>query len=125
MAIKTFIWHGDWNIALSALNDIDRLQAYDAIVRYGAENIEPKNLSEPAQAVFALIKPRIDYTKSKYESSIEVGKTGGRKLSYNPYELAKLRSQGYTAQQAAEKIGVTKSTVDHADAWRNYRNYIF
>ena len=63
--------------AIQELNDSDRLQMYDAIIRYGlyGEIIE---LSPIPKAMFALVKPNIDASQNRYRAAKANGSKGGR-----------------------------------------------
>ena len=59
--------------AIRDLPDSDRLQMYEAIVRYGLYN-EVIELSGVTKALFTLIKPNIDSSQNRYRASKENGK---------------------------------------------------
>ena len=50
-----------------------------------------------------------------------MSKTAGRKKKINDldvYELAR-ENPGYTSQDIANILGVSKSSIDHSDGWKN------
>ncbi len=59
--------------AIRDLPDSDRLQMYEAIVRYGLYG-EVIELSGVTKALFTLIKPNIDSSQNRYRASKENGK---------------------------------------------------
>ena len=63
--------------AIKDLPDSDRLQMYDAIVRYGLYG-EITELSAVTKALFTLIKPNIDSSQNRYRAAKENGQKGGR-----------------------------------------------
>ena len=70
--------------AIKDLEDSDRLQMYDAIVRYGlyGEIIELGNIPK---AMFSLIKPNIDASQNRYRAAKENGSKGGRPCKNQTY----------------------------------------
>lgn len=58
--------------ALKELPDADRLNAYDAIVRYGLYG-EIIDMTPTVKILFPLMKPNIDSSKNKYQASKENG----------------------------------------------------
>lgn len=63
--------------AIKDLPDSDRLQMYDAIVRYGLYG-EIVEMSPLTKSLFTLIRPNIDSSQNRYRAAVENGKTGGR-----------------------------------------------
>ena len=64
--------------AIKGLPDLDRLNAYDAIVRYGLYGEVLDNMTPTVKMLFTLIKPTIDSSQNRYRASKENGKKGGR-----------------------------------------------
>ena len=60
-----------------------RLQAYDTILAYGIDEIEPEELDAYVEMVYTLIKPQID-ANSRRRSN---GNKGGRPVSHNDYKI--------------------------------------
>ena len=63
--------------AIRDLPDEERLQAYDAIVRYGLYG-EITEMTPVMKALFSLIKPNIDASQRRYRAAKENGGKGGR-----------------------------------------------
>lgn len=63
--------------AIKDLPDKDRLQMYDAIIRYGLYG-EILDLSPIPKAMFALVKPNIDASINRYRAAKANGSKGGR-----------------------------------------------
>lgn len=59
-ARKQFTFYGSYAEAASSLPDAQRLEVYDAIVKYGLYGEEPVFTDSIAKAFFALIKPTLD-----------------------------------------------------------------
>lgn len=63
--------------ALCGLPDEDRVQIYDAIVRYGLYGELPQ-LPPHIKGYFILMQPNIDASQKRYNASVSAGKKGGR-----------------------------------------------
>lgn len=73
----SFVFYKSFYDAIKQIPEEYQLELYNAILQYSLEGIEPSNLSNIANAMFTLIKPNIDSSQSRYESSVENGKKGG------------------------------------------------
>lgn len=63
--------------AIQGLDDPERLQMYDAIIRYGLYG-EILDLDPIPKAMFALVKPNIDASQNRYRAAKANGSKGGR-----------------------------------------------
>ena len=92
--------------AIKDLPDADRLQIYDAIVRYGlyGEIIE---MSPMIKSMFTLIKPNIDSSQNRYRAAKENGSLGGR-----PKKPEKNQTQNQTANQTQNQDKEKDSDFD-------------
>lgn len=72
MTRGSFVFYRSFYEGLSALNDADRLAAYDAIVRYGLDGVN--EAEGVAAAVLALVRPILDANNRK----VEAGRKGGQ-----------------------------------------------
>lgn len=93
MAKDSFVFYKSFYDAIKKIPDEYQLELYNAILSYSLEGLEPSDLSPIAEAMFILIKPNIDSSQKRYETSVENGKRGGRprqetqdKPSQNPKE---------------------------------------
>lgn len=66
---NSLILYSEWYEILRELPDEDRLQALDAILQYGFEDIEPSD--KYIKAITALIFKGIDKTRTRYEEKCE------------------------------------------------------
>ena len=78
MAKDSFVFYKSFYDAIKKIPEEYQLELYNAILSYSLEGLEPSNLSPIAEAMFILIKPNIDSSKKRYETSVENGKRGGR-----------------------------------------------
>lgn len=56
------------------LPDAQRLEIYEAVMKYGMDDVEPTELSREADIMFSLLRPLIDVNNKKFYD----GKKGGR-----------------------------------------------
>ena len=62
--------------AIRDLPDVERLGAYDAVVRYGLYG-ELVDMSPAVKSLFTLMKPVIDSSQRRYRAAKENGRKGG------------------------------------------------
>lgn len=114
----TFIVHREW---LDSIKDLP-IEQQDKIiaefVRYGTD----LGLKHPddalTQSFVNILKSRIDFSKNKYEKKVQAGKVSGRKKKVDDDEILRLALGGMKSAEIAEKLGVSKSTIDHSDGWK-------
>jgi hypothetical protein len=125
MADITFIVHSDWleNIKSLPLEQQDKIIA--EIIRYGTEQPLQYENDVLISSFVNFTKGSIDFSKKNYQSKVEAGKTKGRRRIVDDKEIWKLARTGITAQQVAEQLGITKSSVDHSEGWKNRKNDTF
>ena len=114
----TFIMRGEWikNIETLPLEMQDKVLA--EIVRYGTRQ-QTKYDDDPV--IFSIVngyKGSIDNTINDYEKKIEMSKSGGRKKKLDDKKVYELAKEGLTAQEVADKLGVSKSSIDKSEGWK-------
>lgn len=123
--IDTFIMRGEWldNIETLPLDMQDKVLA--EIVRYGTKK-PTKYDDDPI--IFSLVnayKGRIDSTSQDYAKKVEMSKTAGRKKKLDENKIWMLAKEGKTAQQVADELGVSKSSIDKSEGWKQRKNEEF
>lgn len=123
--IDTFIMRGEWldNIETLPLDMQDKVLA--EIVRYGTKK-PTKYDDDPI--IFSLVnayKGRIDSTSQDYAKKVEMSKTAGRKKKLDENKIWLLAKEGKTAQQVADELGVSKSSIDKSEGWKQRKNEEF
>lgn len=116
---ETFIMHKEWleNISGLPIDQQDKILA--EVVRYGT-GIKLEHDDDPiVQAFVNMVKGRIDYSIEKYNNKLEMSKAAGRKKVFNDEQIYELAQKGMTAQEIAQEIGCSKSTVDKSKGWKN------
>lgn len=116
--IDTFIMRGEWldNIETLPLDMQDKVLA--EIVRYGTKK-PTKYDDDPI--IFSLVnayKGRIDSAANDYAKKVEMSKTAGRKKKLDDNKIWLLAKDGKTAQEVADELGVSKSSIDKSEGWK-------
>lgn len=120
--IDTFIVRGEWieNIETLPLDMQDKVLA--EIVRYGTHK-PTKYDDDPI--IFSIVngyKGRIDSTSNDYAKKVEMSKTAGRKKKLDENKIWELARDGMTAQEVANELGVSKSSIDKSEGWKQRKN---
>lgn len=114
----TFIVHREWLDSIKNLPIEQQDKIIAEFVRYGTD----LGLKHPddalTQSFVNILKSRIDFSKNKYEKKIQAGKSAGRKKKVDDDEILRLALGGMKSAEIAEKLGVSKSTIDHSDGWK-------
>lgn len=114
----TFIVHREWLDSIKNLPIEQQDKIIAEFVRYGTD----LGLKHPddalTQSFVNILKGRIDFSKNKYEKKVQAGKNTGRKKKVDDDEILRLALGGMKSAEIAEKLGVSKSTIDHSDGWK-------
>lgn len=114
----TFIVHREWLDSIKNLPIEQQDKIIAEFVRYGTD----LGLKHPddalTQSFVNILKSRIDFSKNKYEKKVQAGKSAGRKKKVDDDEILRLALAGMKSAEIAEKLGVSKSTIDHSDGWK-------
>lgn len=114
----TFIVHREWLDSIKNLPIEQQDKIIAEFVRYGTD----LGLKHPddalTQSFVNILKSRIDFSKNKYEKKVQAGKSAGRKKKVDDDEILRLALGGMKSSEIAEKLGVSKSTIDHSDGWK-------
>lgn len=114
----TFIVHREWLDSIKNLPIEQQDKIIAEFVRYGTD----LGLKHPddalTQSFVNILKSRIDFSKNKYEKKVQAGKSAGRKKKVDDDEILHLALGGMKSAEIAEKLGVSKSTIDHSDGWK-------
>ena len=114
----TFIVHREQLDSIKNLPIEQQDKIIAEFVRYGTD----LGLKHPddalTQSFVNILKSRIDFSKNKYEKKVQAGKSAGRKKKVDDDEILRLALGGMKSAEIAEKLGVSKSTIDHSDGWK-------
>ena len=117
---STFIFYKDWLDSILTLPVEQQDKILGDIVRYGVGN-ELEHTDDPVAMSFVnLLKGRIDHTINEYEKKLKMSKTAGRKKKFSDDDLQQIimENPNIKAQEAADMLGVSKSSIDHNEIWK-------
>lgn len=115
----TFVMHKEWLDSIAGLPIEQQDKVIAEIVRYGT-GCELAYEDDPVIMAFVnLLKSRIDFSKNKYNQKVEMSKSAGRKKKVDDEKILRLAREGKSAQQIADMLGCSKSSIDHSEGWRN------
>ena len=69
-------------------------------------------------SIVNMTKSSIDASKNSYDKKLEMSKTAGRKKIIDDNKILELARKGLTAQEIADELGVSKSSVDKSEGWK-------
>lgn len=84
---------------------------FECIAEFGLYGVLPPNDDIVYTQGFEQTATSIYHAKNKRLIAIENGKKGGRKERHSAEEVAKLKAEGLTNKQIAEKLGYSEETV--------------
>ena len=115
---NTFIMRGEWlqNIAGMPIEMQDKVIA--EIVRYGTGQELVYTNDYVISSIVNMVKGSIDFSIDNYEQKVMNGQKGGRKKKIDDDQIYELAKNGMTAQEIADELGVSKSSVDKSEGWK-------
>lgn len=118
---NTFIMRGEWlqNIAGMPIEMQDKVIA--EIVRYGTGQELVYTDDYVVSSIVNMVKGSIDFSIGNYEQKVMNGQKGGRKKKIDDDQIYGLAIKGMTAQEIADELGVSKSSVDKSEGWKRRR----
>lgn len=122
MALNRFVFYGEWldNIKDLPIDVQDKIIA--DIVRYGTDMERQHTDDSMVSMAVNFTKGAIEHSKSEYMKKVEAGKNYGRKKTTDDKAIYDLAKQGKKSGEIAEILGVSKSSIDHSDGWKNRKN---
>ena len=118
---NTFIMRGEWlqNIAGMPIEMQDKVIA--EIVRYGTGQELVYTNDYVISSIVNMVKGSIDFSIDNYEQKVMNGQKGGRKKKIDDDHIYGLAIKGMTAQEIADELGGSKSSVDKSEGWKRRR----
>ena len=71
-----------------------------------------------------LVTDEIDFSKEKYQERLVMSQFAGRKKKVDDEQILKLALQGKNSTEIAEILGVSKSSIDHSEGWKQRKKAI-
>ena len=123
--LNTFIMRGEWLDCINGAPPEIQDKILAEMVRYGTGRELLYSDDWTISSCVNLVKGRIDASKNDYADKIEKGSNGGRKKGTDDKKIYDLAKNGMTAQQIADQLGCSKSTVDKSSGWKNRKEETF
>lgn len=114
----TFIMRGEWINHLESMPQDMQDKITAEICRYGVGAPLKYEDDVMISSFVNFVKGSIDASKSSYDKKVEMSKTAGRKRSIDNDKIYELAVKGYTAQEVADTLGISKSSVDKSEGWK-------
>ena len=113
---------GEWIDNISTLSQEMQDKILADIVRFGTGR---PTMYDDDPIVFSIVngyKGRIQSSTDDYAKKIEMSKGAGRKKKLDEQRVYELAREGKTAQEVAAELGVSKSSIDKSEGWKNRKN---
>ena len=124
MADNTFVVHSEWLNAISELpRDIQDKIIAD-FVRYGCRIDTAYDDIPQISSFVKILKGRIDFSIDKYAAKVNnPGPAKSEEAKINRDLLVwEMARRPMTAQEIANQLGCSKSTIDHCLGWKQRNN---
>lgn len=116
--VETFIMRKEWLDNLGALDPALQDKIIADIVRYGV-GADPQHESDPIVGAFVnMVKGSIDASKRNYEQKVDMSQKAGRRKKIDDKKIYDLAQEGLTAQEIADRLEISKSSVDKSKGWQ-------
>lgn len=122
--VESFIVYSDWLDSIKGLPIEQQDKIIADTIRYGLGREQIYN-ADPVVASFVKMKSRdISISKEKYEQKKNLAKQAGRKKQIDDEIIFDLACEGKSSAEIATLLGISKSSVDHSDGWRNRKKFL-
>lgn len=90
-----------------------QLEAYKGLMEYGFYGIVPESENPFVNMVFVQAIPSMRSAAERYDASVENGKKGGRPTEVPTDDIIKMKQDGMTNKQIADKLGLSEKTIEN------------
>lgn len=90
-----------------------QLEAYKGLMEYGFYGIVPESENPFVNMVFVQAIPSMRSAAERYDASVENGKKGGRPTEVPTGDIIKMKQDGMTNKQIADKLGLSEKTIEN------------
>lgn len=124
--MSNFVFYKDWIDNIKGLPPDIQDKIIADIVRYGVEEEMLHSDDMTIAMAVNFTKRAIDDSKAKYQARIDYGKNVGRAKKTNDKEIYEMARAGMKSNEIAVALGVSKSSVDHSEGWKQRKSdFIF
>lgn len=119
---KGFAFYENMWTAVESFPEEQQMQAVWAIVKYGitGEMVDPAKYPIGAMAA-GMVKPSIDNSTLRFNNNAMNGEKGGRPIKATDEEIKQylIENPGATSTQVAAVFGMSASSIQKKDVWKN------
>ena len=90
-----------------------QLEAYKGLMEFGFYGIIPESENPFVNMVFVQAIPSMRSAAERYDASVENGKKGGRPTEVPTGDIIKMKQDGMTNKQIADKLGLSEKTIEN------------
>lgn len=97
-----------------------QLEALKGLLEYGFYDTMPESDNPFVNMIYVQAIPSMRNAKERYKYAVENGKKGGRPATVSTEEIIKMKEDGMTNKQIADKIGCSERNIEkRISAYRN------
>lgn len=122
--LDSFVFKRKWIEKIAALPVEQQDQIIAEIARYGVGLPMRRDGDAYITSMVKLITDEIDFSKEKYQERLVMSQFAGRKKKVDDEQILKLALQGKNSTEIAEILGVSKSSIDHSEGWKQRKKVI-
>lgn len=122
--LDSFVFKRKWIEKIAALPVEQQDQIIAEIARYGVGLPMRRDGDAYIASMVKLVTDEIDFSKEKYQERLVMSQFAGRKKKVDDEQILKLALQGKNSTEIAKILGVSKSSIDHSEGWKQRKKAI-
>lgn len=124
MASDSFVFKKKWIDKIEALPVEQQNQILAEIVRYGTGAEMKYEGDAYISSLVKMVTDEIDFSKEKYNEKLIMSQFAGRKKKVDDSQVLRLALEGKNSTEIAEILGVSKSSIDHSEGWKQRKKVV-
>lgn len=124
MASDSFVFKKKWIDKIEALPVEQQNQILAEIVRYGTGAEMKYGGDAYISSLVKMVTDEIDFSKEKYNEKLIMSQFAGRKKKVDDSQVLRLALEGKNSTEIAEILGVSKSSIDHSEGWKQRKKVV-
>lgn len=124
MASDSFVFKKKWIDKIEALPVEQQNQILAEIVRYGTGAEMKYKEDAYISSLVKMVTDEIDFSKEKYNEKLIMSQFAGRKKKVDDSQVLRLALEGKNSTEIAEILGVSKSSIDHSEGWKQRKKVV-
>lgn len=122
--VDSFVFKKKWIDKIEALPVEQQNQILAEIVRYGTGAEMKYEEDAYISSLVKMVTDEIDFSKEKYNEKLVMSQFGGRKKKVDDSQVLRLALEGKNSTEIAEILGVSKSSIDHSEGWKQRKKVV-